>query len=247
MTPFDRPMSFWRVLPSAAWVVMLAACGGEANDAAPGTTADASADRAPAADVVNTESSSGDGRTGTGDERATASDGSGGTIDGAADAANDLVEDRAVAVHDADPDADIVNPTCNDLVNTAPTIEEVNVPGDIGTPMGGGQLYDGLYYETEFASYTGADAAADAGPNGVLHRFTALLSGTHIDVAYYDTDDKREHRLSGTLMPNGTSVVWTFLCPMSMGPITYGYDADASHIRLYPSATPTHAFVLTRQ
>lgn len=145
------------------------------------------------------------------------------------------------------PGAD-AGPVCtgNDVVNTAPVVAVIALPGDPPAP-GGGALVDGRYYLTEALVYTGITGLI--GPTGVVVSHTIVISfaDTGTALLHEVTAGLPETRQTFTAQWVGTTLDLRPGCPRASGApsVLYPHTAGGGLLSIQRDATTVTTY--TRQ
>jgi hypothetical protein len=146
------------------------------------------------------------------------------------------MSEAAPSESDGAPELEDVAPgACHAYRNTALAIEGIRVAEVLPTPIGG-TLFDGVYRETAFVSYTGPGGAA--GPDGVRHQLTGVLSGNAYSIVFSQPNGG-EGRSTVQLAPSGGHTNGTVLCPSGRTFDFDGYDATPTRVIFYSSTSNT--------
>jgi hypothetical protein len=146
-----------------------------------------------------------------------------------------------------DSGASDVEAGCNNLANTAPSVQEENVSTAPPTPKGG-TIPDGKYFLTAAKVYTGPGGAS--GPTAVTDQLTDVVSaGTFQYVEAVTGGTGSGGVYSGTIATSGTTLTLTFTCG-GTGKSAYStFDSDGTTVTVYGSLTAgqTSALTFTKQ
>jgi hypothetical protein len=152
-----------------------------------------------------------------------------------ADRLPDAASDGRTDAPDASPDGSAL---CNDLVNSAPVVNEVSVPGSPPAPLGG-TIADGTYFRAKYEVYSGSDGGS--GSTGQTRQDEILIvhdSPTHLTIQQViRANGGAEAR--GTVAADviGSTLSMSETCPHVTSVVTKQYTATPAEIVVIDGAS----------
>ena len=120
-------------------------------------------------------------------------------------------------------------PACNEVVNTATAVEQMNVAADLPTALGGTPL-DGTYHLTAWNKYTGVSGAS--GGTGSMRTMTGVVAGEAVSMVTERGPGNRDHA-NYTMLNSGQFAIVTQVCPAAGGVPLDTFTAAGNQLIMY--------------
>jgi len=120
-------------------------------------------------------------------------------------------------------------PECNEVVNTATAVEQMNVAADLPAPVGGTPV-DGTYHLTGWNIYTGAGGAS--GGTGFMRTMTGDAVGKAVSMVTEVGPGSREYA-NYTMLNSGQFAIVTQVCPEVGGVALDTFSVVGDQLILY--------------